>query len=338
MKLKQFVPALLFVCGLGVGLVLQATFWPPVPSSFSDTSVHVPDPAYPLINPLVDCQYTGNGPSEIKPFQDDVEAFADRINDEDPGVDVISVYFRDLNNGPWFGVDQNEPFAPASLLKLPILMAYYQLAETDPSILTKEYTFHVTSSTQEVIQNVVPAETLQDGKTYQVNDLLRRMIVYSDNSAQDLLLQNIDTSALAKVFNDFGLPLPGGNASTSEMDVVNYSVFFRVLFNASYLNKEYSEEALELLSQSQFTAGLVAGVPPGITVAHKFGERGIEGSSEFQLHDCGIIYYPGHPYLLCIMSKGTSESDLENTIAEVSQYVYTEVNGQFGQPISQLSP
>jgi beta-lactamase class A len=111
---------------------------------------------------------------------------------------------------------------------------------------------------------------------------------------------------------------------------MNYAIFFRVLFNASYLDKEYSEKAMELLAQSDFNDGLVAGLPRGVIVAHKFGERGnLPGSSDYQLHDCGIVYYPNHPYLLCVMSRGNDIQHLENSIAQVSRFVYDEIDNQY---------
>ncbi len=49
--------------------------------------------------------------------------FKDRVNELVEGMlsagraSHISVYFRDLNNGPWFGINEKEEFSPASLLK-----------------------------------------------------------------------------------------------------------------------------------------------------------------------------------------------------------------------------
>ena len=44
-----------------------------------------------------------------------------------------------------------------------------------------------------------------------------------------------------------------------------------------------------MLSTSDFSDGLVAGVPVGTVVSHKFGERHFVGDADVeQLHDCGI--------------------------------------------------
>ncbi len=330
MKIRKFWPILLLVGGFIIGWWLQTVFsWGPM-GLVTDHSLRVTDADYKLINPIVDCDFSENSFVELKPFQDKISAYVDALNDHDPSIDQMAVYFRDMNNGPWFGVNQDMPFYPASLLKLPVLIAYYQLAENNPGILNQQYTFHANSVTRAVTQNIPPKETIVDGQSYSVNDLLYRMIVYSDDMAQYVLMSNVDINALSRVYTDFGLSVPGNTSSTSQMSVRNYAIFFRVLFNASYLNKEYSEKAMELLAESDFNDGLVAEIPRGVTVAHKFGERGdLPGSSDYELHDCGIVYYPNHPYLLCVMSQGNDIQHLEKSIAQVSQFVYNEIDNQF---------
>ena len=53
----------------------------------------------------------------------------------------VSVYFRDLQYGPTFGIDEYSKFSPASLLKLPMMISYLSLSEDNPDILNKEIYF-----------------------------------------------------------------------------------------------------------------------------------------------------------------------------------------------------
>jgi hypothetical protein len=183
-----------------------------------------------------------------------------------------------------------------------------------------------------------PSKTLVVGRSYTVNELLERMIVYSDNDAVPLLLQTIDQKIFDEVFTDLGITIPG-NASetlTDYMTVKTYANFFRVLNNASYLNRQTSEKALELLSRSDFASGIRAGVPVGTMVAQKFGERvfdvnPLSHKSQKELHDCGIVYFPQHPYLLCVMTKGTDFSKLEESIKTISQAVYASIQEENAQ-------
>ena len=89
---------------------------------------------------------------------------------------------------------------------------------------------------------------------------------------------------------------------------------------------------MEILSKSEFSTGLVAGVPAGIKIAHKFGEKSDAADGTVQLHDCGIVYYPNHPYLLYVMSKGLNFESLSDDIAGVSRIIYSEIDAQVRKP------
>ncbi len=98
------------------------------------------------------------------------------------------------------------------------------------------------------------------------------------------------------------------------------------------MKKVLSEKALEFLSDVEFTKGLVAGVPKNIAVSHKFGERSIIDSEDIkQLHDCGIIYYPDRPYLLCVMTRGKNLDVLTDNVRVISYLVYDEIESQRGK-------
>lgn len=84
---------------------------------------------------------------------------------------------------------------------------------------------------------------------------------------------------------------------------------------------------LSLLSQSAFPQGLEAGVPQDLPVAHKFGEYD-DGKGGKQLNDCGIIYKPHKPYLLCVMTEGKDLDALAKVISTISNKVYTTLQAQ----------
>jgi hypothetical protein len=154
------------------------------------------------------------------------------------------------------------------------------------------------------------------------------MIVNSDNTAAVLLDNFIDKKSQTEVYTDLGLPVPPDSPTVEYLSAKLYAYFFRVLYNASYLNDKDSEKALEILA-AQDIPGIRAGVPRNTTVAQKFGERTIYDSThtlvDRELHDCGIVYKPGKPYLLCIMSRGKDFDQLAKNIADLSALVYQSI-------------
>jgi beta-lactamase class A len=285
---------------------------------------------YEYINPLLECEGAEESFVELTPFKNKIQGYIETTTRNTRGIDLVSVYFRDLNNGPWFGINEKENFSPASLLKVPLMIAYFKQAEEDPEILKKFLVFE-RKGFPNTVQTILPSQSIENGKSYTVEDLISRMIIYSDNNAQQLLLENIEDKIFKKVYSDFGLEPIEKNAVDTSVTVKTYAGFFRMLFNASYLNKTYSEKSLKLLLGSEFKDGLVAGVPPATPVAHKFGERSFLGSNVKQLHDCGIIYYPQHPYLVCVMSRGENAGDLTSIIHNISGLIYKEVDKQIIQ-------
>jgi beta-lactamase class A len=281
---------------------------------------------YKFINPLLECEVSKSlGGTEFGNLESKVKTFIDKTTGSN-GIEKISYYYRDLNNGPWVGIDEKENFTPSSLLKLPILMAFLKQSETTPELLQKKIEYKKSTQT-ELTPIYKPSATLVDGQTYSIDDLLKLMIIYSDNLAKDLLLENINHKTIEKVYLDLNILSPPDTLADNFMNIKEYVSLFRVLFNVSYLNKEASEKALELLTRVEFKDGLPAGLPANIVVAHKFGERIVNGLS--QLHDCGIVYYPSHPYLICIMTRGADFTQLSKHIQEISKITYDEMKEMY---------
>ncbi|MDD5414744.1 MAG: class A beta-lactamase-related serine hydrolase [Smithellaceae bacterium] len=317
-KYRYLLLALFFVLGLLVGISGQNLFNKYLQKK-RVALLEIRKGGYAFINPLIDCESQEIVP-ELTNFKNKIADFVRKTLDNKDAID-ISVYFRDMNNGPSFSINEDTKFIPASLLKVPIMMAYLKKAESDPLSLKRTIIF--AGGPTDYTQYFAPTERLQPGQSYTVEDLIRRMIVYSDNEASALLVEN-DKSTFNSVQKDLGIEYWEYDQMQEEISERSYAAFFRVLFNASYLNPEMSEKALELLSETQFPFGLAAGIPAGIKIAHKFGER--RENLVLQLHDCGIIYHPQHPYLLCVMTRGGDMETLRKIIQQISRLVYGEVD------------
>ena len=242
-------------------------------------------------------------------------------------VETASVYFRDEESGRGFDYNPTEKYSPASLIKVPIMIAYFKLAEERPYVLSEKL-LYADGRDLNLEKSISSSINIQNGKTYSISELIDHMIKYSDNNAYTLLVNYLnDTNQYSYVnnlFSDFGIHQV--KFDTDYVDINSYSLFFRVLYNATYLSREMSEKALNIMSQTDFTLGLTSGIPKNITVSQKFGEFTTKTSAgeilKRELHNCGIIYYPEHPYLLCVMTKGMDINQLENVISSVSRIVY----------------
>ena len=207
------------------------------------------------------------------------------------------------------------------------MMAYYHLSEQNPALLQREV-LYTTEREFNITPTIVPRERIEIGKTYTVEELIRRMIVFSDNQALVLLTERLPLNVLQDLFAMLGVGEDVLMNKDSKLTVKEYAGFFRILFNSSYLSRENSEKALALLSRTEYSEALPAGVPREVTVAHKFGEAGT-GDVERQLHDCGVVYFPNHPYLVCIMTRGHDTETLKSTMKDISHFIYQKIDEQY---------
>lgn len=284
--------------------------------------------SYQFINPLLECDTNISNFKPVSAITTKVENYLD-THSSTLNINDIAVYYRDLNNGPWFGINENTLFTPASLTKVPLMMTYYKKAERDPDLLKKKLKINkelLVTSPQ--TYNSAPSKLII-GKSYTIDTLIRYMIIYSDNYAYLVLKSNLSEDEFNKIFKDFGINVATfkKNKTGNVLSIKDFSSFFRILYNSSYLNREYSEKSLKLLSEVEFKKGLVAGIP-NEKIAHKFGERYYQDSDEKQLHDCGIVYLKSNPYLICIMTRGSSFEQLSEVIKDISAIIHADIKAK----------
>ena len=300
------------------------------------TFTEVREGGYRFVSPLLECDSDREvlRNRELRPFKAKVEAIVRGLTQPAAGPDALSapstvrsvaIYFRELNDGLWFSIDEGLTFSPASMRKVPMMIAILKQTERVPGLLDREVVADL-GQDHNARQNFKPARPVELGGRYPVGELLSRMIADSDNNAFMLLSRVVEQEELGRVYGLLSMQPPSASGG-DDHTVLTYAAFFRILYNGTYLSKEMSDRALEELTRVAFRPGIVAGVPEGIVVAHKFGERS-EDSGEKQLHDCGIVYFPRHPYLLCMMTKGTDFADLAAALSAVSREVFQEIDGQ----------
>lgn len=323
---KIVVPLLLLVTGFAAGFMTNVL----KQGKKEDRASYIlrREGATKHINPLLECDIADDvlRNKELVLFKSSIENYIRSSRAKTGGVDV-SVYFRELNDGIWFSIGDSEKFVPASLRKLPLMIALLKMAEQrQKGFLESQVTFNL-SRDYNLDQNIKPSQPMEPGHMYSIRDLIYRMIVYSDNNAFTLLTKTVDASEFDLAYSMLRMQNPRAKSDDEFLSVQTYASFFRILYNATYLSKEHSEWALDTLGKSEFRAGLVAGLPAGVPVSHKFGEKS-DANGRVQLHDCGIVYFPNNPYLLCVMSKGPNFEVLDDVIMGVSRAVYHEVAAQ----------
>jgi beta-lactamase class A len=271
---------------------------------------------YELIKPILFSESSGQD-MELAPLKERLSALSMQMKTTGR-ADAVSIYLRRFSSIDPVEINSSEQYTPGSLYKVPVMIAWLKRAESNPSILNMKVHMgaHIATGKRLNMTN----EPLKENTDYTIKDLLHFMICESSNDAAALLTSRIELDKLQKVFTDLSLPSPTDANAIVYTEVKGYSRFLRVLYNATYLNREMSEYALSLLVKCDFTEGFTRSIPSDVKVAHKFGESGTDDMP--QLHEAGIFYYNDAPYVMVVMTRGRNMKILSDCLSELSQTVF----------------
>lgn len=213
----------------------------------------------------------------------------------------FGLYFEYLPTGTSIAVNANEQFYAASLFKVPVIMAYYHAMER-----TKSTDDPVLTLTKDQLDNEF-GELWKKGAGYKLkaSDAVKLALTESDNTAAKALVPYVITDDFNHVYNALDIDLHADKKGAL-VSAREYSSILKALYFASVLNKQNSEEMLDLLTKTKFPDKLAAGVPEDVIVAHKIGNF-IDKDGKEGFRDCGIVYVPRRPYLICMFSVGDEQ-------------------------------
>jgi len=227
----------------------------------------------------------------------------------------FSLYFEYLPTGVSIGVNEKTEFISASLMKVPLVMAYLHKKEAsgieeDPTVTIEEK--HIDRDFGDLWQKGA-------GFKIHLSEVVGLALRESDNTAINLISSNISQEDYQFILEGLDLPLKVESNKQAFITTKGYSSIFKALYFSALLSKDNSQYVLDLLTKSIFLDKLAAGVPDNIPIAHKVGVY--YGTQNPVFADCGIIYLEKRNYLLCMASR-SDEATATERMKRVSETVY----------------
>ncbi len=231
-----------------------------------------------------------------------------------------SFYAEYLPTGTSIKINQDYPMVGASLLKVPIVMNLFYASEHGQIDMSQQVAM------QEGDMDKRSGTLWQKGVGYKqtIRDLARLAIVDSDNTAVNMLIGATSGKfdLFQKTIDELDVNLTAENNSQTMIGAQGYSSMLKCLYLSCINTYADSQQILQWMTESNSPPRLRAAIPSNIQVAHKYGTSG--GVSE---SDCGIVYLPKRPYMICVMVS-TDPDQANNIIKEVSKKVYDYISSQ----------
>ncbi|HEX2211513.1 MAG TPA: serine hydrolase [Longimicrobium sp.] len=223
---------------------------------------------------------------------------------------VVGVSVRNLATGQSLSIRGDETFPTASLIKVAVLVALLDEVAKGSIRLDDP----ITMIARDQVGGSGVLQHLHNGLQLTVEDAARLMIIISDNTATNLLLDKLNVRTVWTKMEALGLPHTKIHSKTFiratsvAMDSsVKYGLgvttpdetvqLFTMLHEGRAVNPRMDSLALAILRGNEDWNKLVRWLPDGATAAHKSGD--VDQSR----NDCGILYGPDAPVALCVMTR-----------------------------------
>ena len=258
------------------------------------------------------------------------------------GAEAVGVAYYDYHHRIGWGYKADRWFHAASTIKVPVLLGVFDAIEQGK--LMPHSRVHVRNRFLSVVDgSPYRVEASRDanadvqsaiGRTMQIRELARHMIVTSSNLATNLLIDVIGLDAIQKSIARFGLHGIELRRGVEDMvaweKTINNRVTadgllstLRVIQEEEHFSQELRAEMLDILHAQEFRSGIPAGLPENARVANKTGEISTVA------HDAGIVFLPNRePYIVVVLTEwqaDSSHSGRKETIARISKAIYEQV-------------
>lgn len=216
----------------------------------------------------------------------------------------------------------DDVFSSASLIKVPILLAVLDYLEKNNRSLDDE--IHIASKNK-VDFSVVSEQNLTSCSLY---ELLVWMIVTSDNSATNVLIDYIGIEELNNYFNQIGLTSTKLQRKMMDFESLNQgfdnettaqdmAYLFSRIYEQDLLSQQNSMLVIDILCRQRVHEGLKRYIADNILIAHK------TGSLDTVCHDVGIVFHQKNDYIIGIfLTELTDVEEGQRFIGKISKSVY----------------
>jgi beta-lactamase class A len=242
---------------------------------------------------------------------------------------LASCWFRDLKTGETFGWQEEAVHSSASIIKI-FLMAFlfrkFGNGELRPEDL-------IELRPELIAPSAGVLSYLRDVRELSVRDLIELMIIVSDNSATNVLIDLAGMDALnAFLAEELGLKQTRLRRRMMDLDAIargrdnttsalEAGIVLERIRRGTLISPEASREMLRTLKNQQ-DSSLIPWVLreelPEHTIAHK------TGGLDHVVHDAAIVDLPERPYILCFFGSGVSVPEYGRLMQDASDRIYRE--------------
>ena len=226
-------------------------------------------------------------------------------------VGDYGVWVEKLRDESGWGINEGVVFSAASVIKLPVLVAYYQAV--DEGSLDPEEVY-ILKEKDRLEYGSGSMQSQPGGKEYVYREVARLVANQSDNMGEKIMIGWLGGEGkIDGLIRSWGLSQT--SVKKNETTPGETGELLKLVYEGELIAKESREELFKNLTETVLEDRIPAGVPTGVKVVHKFG------SEEGIVNDCGIVY-GDEVYGICVLTTGVNDGEAQEVLPKISRVVW----------------
>ena len=236
----------------------------------------------------------------------------------------IGFYYKNLETDEIIAYNKHQPFIAASVIKIYVLIEILKMIEANEINDDDKFTI----LNEHKMPSCGALTYMDEGLEVTIRDLYTLMIIHSDNTATNILIEiagadNVNTTIKELGCGNCKLNRLLFDSEAAGLGLENYISPYDVgsllekIYKKEILSTSICEEVERVMKLQRLNSKIPYLLPKGLEIAHKTGEdSGIT-------HDVGIIYGE-KPFIFCFTSNETDVIKTEEAIRKMALICYED--------------
>jgi beta-lactamase class A len=267
-----------------------------------------------------------NGSNNMKELTEQIR----KVTETAGGTWGISLH--DLDTNETWEVNGQELFYSASVIKIPIMIAVFAASHRKEIFLSKSLTL----KREDMVGGSGVLQHMTPGTQVTIYDLITLMIIQSDNTATNILIDLVGTEAIQQTMIKIGLEESKFYHKMMTQDVRREGLneitahemtdMLKKLVTGKIISVHSCEQMIDIMKKQQIRNSLPAKIPepdePVIGTLKQWEIANKTGNVSRIRHDIGVFYVGKRTFIASVLTKGIDDLESPEVIGKIGFEIY----------------
>lgn len=243
------------------------------------------------------------------------------------------IVIEDLNANNRFAFNDKVPFPAESTIKVAIMASVFVQADKNNMDLSHQL---LPLRKENIVGGSGVLQHLTPGIKLSLYDLITLMIIQSDNTATNMLIDVVGVEAIQQTLLDLGMnqshfyrkmmTYPANGNQENLITPYDAFTMLRAITKGSFYSRHVCQQMIYIMKKQQICNGLPSLLPSNEpNLLGSIPDWSFAGKSGWDIgrqHDIGILYVGNRTSILSVYSKGVDAQFALNILGKIGQLVY----------------